>query len=383
MTIVKTPRPDAPVNVDGAQRLRIAVIAPPWFHVPPDGYGGIEAMVADVVDGLVERGHEVCLVAAGRSGTRAQTFVTSYDEPPSDRLGDPVPEVLHTATANQALLDFKPDIVHDNTLAGPLTAWARSVPTVVTTHGCVDDEPGRYLEALGDSVHLVAISDAQRKAAPHLNWAGRVHNAIDVDSFPVGEGRDGYLLWLGRFCADKGAHLAIDAAREAGFPVVLAGKLNETAEIEYFDEVIRPRLGAGVTYVGEADAALKRELYGAASALLFPICWEEPFGLVMIEAMACGTPVVAFRRGSVPEVVEEGVTGFVVDGPDELAAAIRKIPQINRADCRRHVERDFDLKVMVDGYERIFRQLATPRARVSAPAPGTTWGDGKAHRPAV
>jgi glycosyltransferase involved in cell wall biosynthesis len=378
MTILKTPRPDAPVN--GARRLRIAVIAPPWFHVPPDGYGGIEAMVADVVDGLVGRGHEVCLVAAGRPGTRAQSFVTSYDDPPSDRLGDPLPEVLHTATSNQALLDFEPDIVHDNTLAGPLTAWARSVPTVVTTHGCVDGEPGRYLEALGDSVHLVAISDAQREAAPHLNWAGRVHNAIDVGSFPVGDGRDGFLLWLGRFCPDKGAHLAIDAARAAGCAVVLAGKLNEQAEQEYFDDAIRPRLGAGVTYVGEADTDLKRELYGAASALLFPICWEEPFGLVMIEAMACGTPVIAFRRGSVPEVVEDGVTGFVVDGPDELVTAIRKVDQIDRSDCRRHVERDFDLPVMVDGYERVFRRLADRHTAQLSPAEASTWGGGASHR---
>jgi glycosyltransferase involved in cell wall biosynthesis len=359
MTTLETPRPVA--SMPGARRLRIAVVAPPWFHVPPDGYGGIEAMVADVVDGLVGRGHEVCLVAAGRPGTRAQHFATSYDEPPSERLGDPLPEVLHAATSTRVLAEFDPDVVHDNTLAGPLTAPLRRVPTVVTTHGCVTGEPGRYLEALGDAVHLVAISDAQRRAAPGLNWAARVHNAVDVGSFPVGQGSDGYLLFLGRFCPDKGAHLAIDAARAAGWSIVLAGKLNEPAEKDYFDEAVRPRLGQGVTYVGEADAEMKRELYGAAAALLFPICWEEPFGLVMIEAMACGTPVIAFRRGSVPEVVESGVTGFVVDGPEEMADAIGKIDRLDREACRRRVERLFDLPVMVDGYERVFRQLAERR----------------------
>jgi glycosyltransferase involved in cell wall biosynthesis len=347
--------------MSGARRLRIAIVAPPWFHVPPDGYGGIEAIVADVVDGLVGRGHEVCLVAAGRRGTQAQHFFTSYDEPPSERLGEPLAEVLHAATSTQALAEFEPDVVHDNTLAGPLTAELRRVPTVVTTHGSVTGEAGRYLETLGDAVQLVAISDAQRRAAPDLNWVARVHNAVDVDSFPVGKGRDGYLLFLGRFCPDKGAHLAIDAARAAGWSLVLAGKLNEPAEREYFEEAVRPRLGRGVTYVGEADAEMKRELYGAASALVFPICWEEPFGLVMIEAMACGTPVIAFRRGSVPEVVESGVTGFVVDGPDEMVAAIGRVGELDRAACRRRVEQHFDLPVMVDGYERVFRQLADRR----------------------
>lgn len=339
-------------------RLRIAVLAPPWFHVPPDGYGGIEAMLGGVVDGLVRRGHEVCLIGAGDHRTRAQQFVPVYDDPPSSRLGDPLPEVVHAAVAAQVVADLDPDVVHDNTLAGPLLARSYRAPTVMTTHGSVTGEPGRYLAELGDAVDLVAISDAQRRAAPHLNWAGRVHNGVDVASFPVGRGEDGYLLFLGRFCPDKGAHLAIDAARAAGWSLVLAGKLNEPAERRYFDEAVRPRLGPGVTYVGEADCELKRQLYGSAAALLFPIQWDEPFGLVMVEAMACGTPVVATRRGSVPEVVEHGVTGFVVDHPEELAGALRRVGEIDRAACRRHVERRFDLAVTVEGYERVFREVA-------------------------
>lgn len=363
MTTLETSHPVRPAN--GARPLRLAIVAPPWFDVPPDGYGGIEAIVADLVDGLVARGHEVFLVATGRPGTAAQVFVTTYDEPPSQRLGEALPEILHAATVTRALAELGPDVVHDHTLAGPLTAASREVPTAVTTHCRVTGEYGRYLEALGETVHLVAISDAQRRSAPQLNWVARVHNGLDVRSFPVGAGADGYLLFLGRICQDKGAHLAIDAARAAGWPIVLAGKVSEPAEREYFEEAVRPRLGPGVTYVGEADASLKRELYGAAAAVLFPVCWDEPFGLVMVESMACGTPVIALRRGSVPEVVEHGVTGFVLDRPGELVGAIRRVGELDRAACRAHVERHFDVSTMVDGYERVFRQLADRRATPS------------------
>jgi len=352
-----TPRPLAPAP-ERVRPMHVAVVAPPWFSIPPDGYGGIEAMLAGLVDGLVDRGHEVTLIGAGRSGTRAHRFVAVYENPPSGRLGEPLPEVLHAAAAARVLSDLDVDVVHDNTLAGPLTARGHRAPTVVTTHGVVTGEPGRVLQELGTSVGLVAISEAQRRAAPALNWVGRVHNAVDVASYPAGAGADGYLLFLGRFSPSKGAHVAIDAARAAGYQLVLAGKVSEPAERAYFEEAIRPRLGPGVCYVGSADAELKRELYGAASALLFPICWEEPFGLVMVEAMACGTPVVALSRGSVPEVVVDGVTGFVVHHPDELAGALRLVDTLDREACRRHVQEHFDLPVMVDGYERIFQQAA-------------------------
>jgi glycosyltransferase involved in cell wall biosynthesis len=375
MTTLETPRSHTgrlltPMPVDplpeGPRPFHVAVIAPPWFSVPPDGYGGIEAMLGGLVDGLVDRGHEVTLLAAGRNGTKAQRFVAVYETPPSERLGDPMPEVVHAAAAARALSELDVDVVHDNTLAGPLARSAYSAPTVVTTHGPVAGEHGRLLGELGGDVGLVAISDAQRAAAPELNWVGRVHNGIDVASYPVGDGDDGYLLWIGRFSPAKGAHLAIDAARAAGYSVVLAGKLNEQAEQDYFEDAVRPRLGRGVAYVGTADAALKRELYGGAAALLFPICWEEPFGLVMIEAMACGTPVVALSRGSVPEVVEDGVTGFVVDHQSDLVGAVRRIDEIDRAACRRRMEERFDFEVMVDGYERVFHQVAAAGER-SAP----------------
>ncbi len=341
--------------------LRIAMIAPPWFTVPPKGYGGVENMCADLVDGLVDRGHEVTLIGAGPAGTRAGSFLTTYAEPPSGRLGEPLPEVLHTAAVARILADLDVDLVHDHTLAGPLSARGRGVPTVVTMHGPVAGEPGEYYRQLGDTVSLVAISAAQRRAAPDLAWRGTVHNAVDVTSFPYRADKDEMVLFLGRLHPDKGVHLAIDAARSAGLPIVVAGKCSEPVEREYFRTFIEPRLGPDVTIFGTADAAAKRELLARAAALVFPIQWDEPFGMVMIEAMACGTPVVALRRGAVPEVVVDGVTGILCDDPSELPAAITAARLLSAAECRAHVETCFDAATMVGGYESVYRQVLQPR----------------------
>jgi glycosyltransferase involved in cell wall biosynthesis len=335
--------------------LRIAMVAPPWFELPPQGYGGTEAVVAALVDGLVARGHHVTLVASGRHRTAAQRFVPVFDDPPSAELGDPMPEVIHAAATDAALAGLDVDVVHDHSLAGPLLARGREVPTVLTMHGPVTGRSGEYYERLGRAVHLVAISDAQRRLNPRLHWVGTVHNAIDVRSFPYRAAKDDYVLWLGRFSPDKGAHLAIDAARAAGRRIVLAGKLNEAPEHEYFEQAVRPRLGADAEYVGEADATLKRELFAGARCLVFPIQWEEPFGMVMIEAMACGTPVVATRRGSVPEVVAHGRSGLVVDDVADVPAAILAAEELDPAAARAHVAARFDLSVMAAGYERAYR----------------------------
>lgn len=355
------PAPPGPPADGSAPRrprpLRVAVVAPPWFELPPAGYGGIESVVADLVDQLSDRGHEVLLIGAGRHRTRAARFAATFDPPPSSRLGTPVPEVIHAARAARVLRTAAVDLVHDHTLAGPLLAYGRRVPTVVTMHGPVAGELGEYYAALGDAIGLVAISTSQRRLNPTLNWVGTVHNAIDVSSFPFRARKDGYLLWLGRFCADKAPHLAVDAARAVHRPIVLAGKCSEPAERAYFADQIAPRLGPGVRYVGEADAVRKRQLLSRARALLFPVRWDEPFGMVMIEAMACGTPVVALRRGSVAEVVADRVTGIVADRPGELPAAIRAATRLNPVACRRHALEHFDLPVMAAGYERVYRDV--------------------------
>jgi glycosyltransferase involved in cell wall biosynthesis len=341
--------------------LRIAMIAPPWFTVPPQGYGGVENMCADLVDGLVDRGHEVTLIGAGESGTRAGRFLATYAEPPSGQLGEPLPEVLHTAAVARMVADLDVDLVHDHTLAGPLLARGRGVPTVVTMHGPVAGEPGEYYRQLGDTVGLVAISRAQRRAAPDLSWLGTVCNAVDVESFPFRAAKEDMLLFLGRLHPDKGVHLAIDAARSVGLPIVVAGKCSEPVELEYFRTEIEPRLGPDVTIFGPADATEKRDLLSRAAALVFPILWEEPFGMVMIEAMACGTPVVALRRGSVPEVVLDGITGVLCDDPVELPAAIAAARRLAPADCREHVRSRFDVDTMVAGYEALYRRALAGR----------------------
>lgn len=357
---VRRPVPAPPAGAPAARpprSLRVAVVAPPWFELPPAGYGGIESVVADLVNQLSDRGHQVLLVGAGRHRTRAARFTATFEPPPSGRLGTPVPEVIHAARTARALRTAAVDLVHDNTLAGPLLAFGRRTPTVVTMHGPVVGELGDYYAALGDAIGLVAISASQRRLNPELNWVGTVHNAIDVSTFPFRARKQDYLLWLGRFCADKAPHLAVDAARAVHRPIVLAGKCAEPAERAYFAQRIAPRLGPDVRYVGEADAVRKRQLLSRARALLFPVQWDEPFGMVMIEAMACGTPVVALRRGSVPEVVADRVSGVVADGPDELPAAIRAAARLNPAACRRHAREHFDLPVMAAGYERVYREV--------------------------
>jgi len=337
--------------------LRIGMVAPPWFGLPPRAYGGIESVVADLVNQLTLLGHDVTLVGSGENLTAAQHFVQVFDTPPTAALGDPLPEVINAAATAEAFVDYAVDVVHDHTIAGPLLARGRVAPTVITAHGPVTGFHADYYRHLGDTVGLIAISDAQRRANSELDWLGTVHNAVDVSSFPFRADNDGYVLWLGRFSNEKGPQLAIDAARAAGTPIVLAGKLNEPDEKEFFAREITPRLWAGVEYVGEADAGAKRQLLAGARALVFPIQWEEPFGMVMVEAMACGTPVVAMRRGSVPEVVLDGVTGLVVDTYDELVEAIDAVSGIDPARCRSRAEEHFDLPVMARGYVSMYRAV--------------------------
>jgi glycosyltransferase involved in cell wall biosynthesis len=336
------------------------MVAPPWYEVPPTSYGGIESMVADLVDQLTGRGHDITLIGAGRDRSAASRFVAVFEEPPSSRLGEALPEILYTATVGQIVAGLAVDLVHDHSLAGPLLARGRQVPTVVTMHGSVTAEHGEIMARLGDTVRVVAISEAQRLDRPGLNWVATVYNAIDVDAFPYAEEKDDFVLWMGRVSPDKGPELAIDAARVAGLPIVLAGKCSEPSEQSFFDEEIAPRLGDGATFIGEVSGKAKGELCARARALAFPIQWDEPFGMVMVEAMACGTPVVATRRGSVPEIVRDGETGIVLDadaGVEEIAEALHAAVDIEPARCRASVRERFTPAHMADGYEEVYRSV--------------------------
>lgn len=357
MAAIAVPRALHAVPETAAAPLRIAMIAPPYFALPPTAYGGIEAVVADLVDDLTLAGHHVTLIGAGPQGTRAARYVPTFPDPPSARLGDPLIEVLHAARAAEIIDNGHFDVVHDHTLAGPLLARGTLPPTVATVHGPADGEMADYYRALGSTVALIGISEAQRRLAPDLGWLDVVHNGIRVETFPFQRDKEPFALFLGRFHPEKAPHLAIDAARAAGLPIVLAGKCQEPIEQDYFAEHVKPRLGPDVTVFGVADANAKRDLLRRAACLLFPICWEEPFGLVMIEAMACGTPVVALRRGSVPEVVRDGVSGIIVDRPDELSAAVACAHLLDPAQCRAHVTEKFSSEAMAAGYAAAYTRL--------------------------
>ena len=268
------------------------------------------------------------------------------------------------------LRELDVDVVHDHSLAGPLHARFRDAPTVVTMHGPVDGRNGDYYARLGRDVHAVAISAAQRRLNTRINWASTVHNGVDVSSFTANATKEDFVLWLGRFNQEKAPQLAIDAARSLGRRIVIAGKRNEAPEREFFDREVAPRLGKGVEYVGEADAVLKRELLAKAAVLAFPIQWEEPFGMVMAEALASGTPVAAFNRGSVPEVITHGKTGIIVDGVEEFAGALEAASHLDPADCRADAVARFDAPVMAEGYVHAFRAVAapTPATRITAKA---------------
>jgi glycosyltransferase involved in cell wall biosynthesis len=338
------------------ERLRVAMVAPPWFELPPEGYGGIEAMVYWLAEALHERGHQVTVISSGEPALSSRTLAT-YRVPPSERLGETMPEAVHALVAAEHLDELDADVVHDHSLAGPLTARARDVPTVVTAHGPIQGDLADYYAHLGPDVHLVAISEFQRTRAPELPWAGVVHNAIPVEEYPFRAEKDDFCLFLGRVNGEKAPDLAIEAARAAGRRIVVAAKCTEPEEQRYFDERVRPLLGDDAEWFGGAGTEEKKDLLARAACLVFPIQWDEPFGLVMVEAMACGTPVVALRRGSVPEVVEDGVNGFVRDRLEELPEAIGRVGEIDPAACRRHVAGRFDVATMTDGYERIYHRL--------------------------
>lgn len=337
--------------------MRIAEIAPVWFAVPPSGYGGIELIVALLADGLVEHGDDVTLFASGGSRTKG-TLVSPLDQPPDPTLlGSVWFDTFHVLSAYLRADDF--DVIHDHSgIIGPAIGAARGGPPVVhTLHGPWTDQSRRYYELLHERVHLVAISDAQRADNPDLRYAGTVHNGIDTDLYEYRAAKDDYLVYIGRANPDKGPVRAIEVARRVGRPLRMILKRNEVAERKYYDEVIEPLLGDDVQVVADVSHAFKVDLLAGAAAMLFPIQWMEPFGLVMVEAMACGTPVVTTNWGAAPELVDDGVTGFRRDTADELVEALGHIGEISPSDCRERVERLFSAEAMVRGYEQVFEQV--------------------------
>ncbi len=345
--------------------MRIAEVAPPWLAVPPKGYGGIEWVVALLADGLVESGHDVTLFATGDSRTKARLDHVFTHSPGPSFINDILYDSLHSLHAFRDPSRF--DLFHVHSPFSSLAVAAASGCVAVhTVHGAFTPEMRALYSEAGDRVWFVAISEAQRARMPNLPYAGVVHNGIDVERYDLREEKEAFLLFLGRAAREKGAHLAILAAREAGLPLRMAVKVAHPTEREYWKEEVAPLLSDDVQVLQELTNEEKCELLSSARAVLFPIDWDEPFGLVMTEAMACGTPVIATSRGSVPEVIEDGETGFIVsveNYPTEAAEAIHRIGDIDPKACRRRVEQHFSKEVMVDGYERAFeRALSSPPA---------------------
>jgi glycosyltransferase involved in cell wall biosynthesis len=343
--------------------MRIAVLSPVWFPVPPTRYGGIEWIVSLLAEGLVRAGHEVTLFASGDSSTQGR-LAAVYEEAPSAHIGETQVELRHALACFERADEF--DIVNDHT--GPLGACLGATvetPVVHTVHGPLGGDPGALYESLArvaPSVGFISLSLNQRKPLPHLNWVANCPNALELDIYPVSPHKGDYLLFLGRLSADKGCHRAIEVAKEAGIPLLIAGKMQDHAEKEYFEEYVRPNLGWGIEYLGEVDHAKKVDLLQNARVTLFPIEWEEPFGLVMIESMACGTPVIATRWGAVPEVIEDGRSGIVVDDYREMAGMLDRAGALDPLECRRYVEERFSSERMVRDYEEAY--TAALEARV-------------------
>jgi glycosyltransferase involved in cell wall biosynthesis len=337
--------------------MRIAVIAPPWYRVPPSGYGGIEWVVALLADGLTDRGHEVTLFAAPGSGTRARLVSPLEEEPPRDAIGDPWYEASHVVSVYEHGDQF--DILHDHTGPVGVSVGALSdCPTIHTLHGPFTQQAHMLYSRVARQHWFVAISESQKSMAPeNLRWGGVVYNGIAMDRYPFREDKDDYLFFLGRADEEKAPHLAIEAARRAGRRLVMCVTTKNERERNYWADKVEPLLGDDVEVRGECDQEQKTQLLAGASALLFPIQWAEPFGLVMTEAMACGTPVVAWRNGSVPEVVADGQTGFIVESVKEMAAAVNRLGELDPRVMRARVEQRFSAEAMVAGYERIYQEM--------------------------
>lgn len=334
--------------------MRIALIAPPWIPVPPPTYGGTESVVDTLARGLSVAGHQVVLATTGDS-TCPVDRRWIYERAMTDDLGSTVVEARHVLHAYDAIGDV--DVIHDHTVFGPIYAERFPHRRVVTTnHGPFTDDLRAIYRAVSPRVPIIAISHHQASTASGVPIARVIHHGVDPSSFPIGDGSGGYLLFLGRMSPHKGVREAIEIARRTGARLLIAAKMREQIEREYFAGVIEPMLQNGIEYVGVVGGSAKLELLGGATALLNPLRWDEPFGLCMIEALACGTPVLVTPRGAAPEIVDDGITGFVRSSIDDLAAVVPAIPALDRHACRRAVETHFSAARMVAEHLALYEE---------------------------
>jgi glycosyltransferase involved in cell wall biosynthesis len=359
--------------------MKIAQVAPLFESVPPRLYGGSERVVSYLTEELVRLGHDVTLFASADSLTGAKLRpmcdqALRLDDMPRDHV------VHHLLMVNQVFNEAHSfDIIHFHLdcLHFPL-ARRSTTPHVTTLHGRLDLHDLRFLFDEFADLPVVSISDAQRGPLPRINWQATVYNGIAGDELHFQPHPADYLAFLGRVSPEKGLEAAIEIALALGMKLRIAAKVDPVDE-RYFNEVVRPLLEKPrIEFIGEINEREKNDFLGQARALLFPINWPEPFGLVMIEAMACGTPIVAFGHGSVPEIIEHGVSGFVVENVAEAIAAVRNIDAIDRANCRRAFMARFSARKMAEGYLKVYRNLVATRRKNAIHANGES-KDGRRH----
>ncbi len=345
--------------------MRIAQVAPLYESVPPKLYGGTERVVSYLTEELVKAGHEVKLFASGDSSTLAQLVPCCSTALRLNRnCVDPLAHhVLMLEKVFQEIEEFEIVHFHCDYLHFPLSRRCKTA-TVTTLHGRLDlpDLVPIYREFA--EMPVVSISNAQREPLPWINWQGTVYHGLPPDLYRFHPEPGTYLAFLGRICPEKGVDFAIEIARKAGMELRIAAKVDR-ADQQYFEQVIQPRLSHPlVHFVGEITDRDKNDFLGNALALLAPVNWPEPFGIAMIEAMACGTPVIAFRRGSVPEVVDNFKSGFIVGTVDEAVAAVGKLNLLRRGECREIFERRFAASRMAEEYLAIYERLLSRRCRL-------------------
>lgn len=343
-------------------KLKIAQIAPIWYRVPPKEYGGIERVVYDLTEELVEMGHDVTLFASGDSETSAK--LVSYTPKGLVEAGKRSFQVSnsyylqHIGKTYEMYKEF--DIIHDhiNSVNLPAANFIKT-PVVVTMHGPITAERRKIFETY-KNVNYVGISKSQTKYFPDINVVGTVYNGLDMSNYPFGSKDKGYLLFVGRIAKVKGVHFAIEVARKLDMPLIIAAKL-DGRDKKYFEKYVKPYLNSKIKWIGEVTQKERNNLFKNALCLINPINWKEPFGLTMIEAMACGCPVVAFNNGSASEIIQNGQTGFVVEDFDEMVMAVKRVKEINRRECRDYSLGNFNSKRMAQGYERIYRNIIEDR----------------------
>lgn len=338
--------------------MKIAQIAPLIERVPPRRYGGTERVVYYLTEALVDMGHDVTLFASGDSLTTARHIAVSDTSlRTAETRRDPNIWHLHQLL-NVVEMASEFDIVHFHTDYFHFPVWRNvTTPQLTTLHGRLDIPDLSIIYNEFADMSVASISNSQRRPIPDANWAGTVYNGTPSDAYSFSPDGGDYFAFLGRFSPEKGPEDAIRIAKELDTPLKMAAKIDPVDQ-EYFDNSVKPLLDHPlIEFIGEVDEAGKNELLGSAKALLFPIAWPEPFGLVMTEAMACGTPVVAYRNGSVDEVMLDGVTGFVVDSLEEAVEAADEVSRLDRQACRDHFDEHFTVEQMADGYMSLYEKL--------------------------